>query len=424
MVSDKPTDTTPRRRYLQLAGATGLATIAGCSSITGGGSGTPDTITLAGTMPLTGALASTGEAILTGYRSAVQKINDDGGVPVGDQQIELELDITDDASDPDRATSEYQQFITQDDADFLLGSFSSGIVLPTASIVANNDKVMVQSGGGSDDIFTQGWDEVFGIYPRASRQMRVTVNYFESLEPAIETFSVITENDAYNKSLSEGVRGLLADAGIEVIANHEVPDNVNDVSSVVSSINSEDPDGLFVASHGGTGQLVAQEVSTREVNLDVFYEILGPWQPTYLDSVGDAGNYVNTITYFLPEMAANDGEVFSSAQEFADYTRTNVQDTPEPFNHQIASGGAAIVSYYHALKNAGEVSVDAVRSELDDLSVSSFYGEIEFTDDGDGHPIKMGPMVAQIQDQEYEVVYPTDVASADPVYPIPPWSER
>lgn len=375
-------------------------------------------------MPLTGDLAATGEAILTGYRSAVQKINNDGGVPVGDQQIELELDIADDASDPDRATSQYQQFLTQDNVDFFLGSFSSTIVLSTASIVANNDKVMVQSGGGSDDIFTQGWDEVFGIYPRASRQMQVSVNYFESLEPEVETFSVITENDAYNTNLSEGVRSLLSEAGIEVISNHEVPDNVNDVSSVVSSVNSEDPDGLFVASHGGTGQLVAQEVSTREVELDLFYEVLGPWQPTYLDSVGEAGNYVNTITYFLPEMSADNGEVYDSAQEFAQFTRDNVQDTPEPFNHQIASGGAAIVAYYHAFQNAGELSVDAVRSELSNLSVDSFYGEIEFTDDGDGHPIKMGPMVAQIQDQEYEVVYPTDLASADPAYPIPSWSER
>lgn len=375
-------------------------------------------------MPLTGELAATGEAIHIGYQSAVEKINQDGGVPIGDDQIELELDITDDASNPDRATSQYQQFLNEDGVDFFLGSFSSGIILATASIVANNDKVMVQSGGGSDDIFTQGWDEVFGIYPRASRQMEISVNYFDSLEPEVETFSVITENDAYNTNLSEGVRDLMTDAGIEIINNHEVPDEVNDVSSVVSAINSEDPDGLFVASHGGTGQLVAEEVSTREVELDLFYEVLGPWQPTYLDSVGEAGNYVNTITYFLPEMESEGGDVFESAQEFADFTQDNVQETPVPFNHQIASGAAAIVAYYHAFKNAGEVSVDPVRSELADLSVNSFYGEIEFTEDGDGHPLKMGPMVAQIQDQEYEVVYPEDLASADPVYPIPSWSER
>lgn len=424
MASDDSTPTR-RRSYLKLAGAAGLTGLAGCTGFTGGGgSNTPDTITLSGTMPLTGSLAATGEAILNGYKSAVKKINEDGGVPVGDNKIELKLNITDDASDPDRATSQYQEFITQDDADFFLGSFSSGIVLPTASIVAKNDKVMVQAGGGSDKIFTQGWDNVYGIYPRASRQMRVTANFFESLEPPVETFSIITENDPYSKSLSKGVRSLLKERNIEVIANHEVPQDAKDLSSVVSQVKSESPDGLFVAGHGGVGQQVAKAVNTRKVNLDVFYEVLGPWQPTYLDSVGKAGDYVTTITYYLPEMKTGKGAVFDSAKQFAEYTRSNVKDVPTPFNHQIASGGAAIVSYYHALKNAGELDVGKVSTALDELSTSSFYGEIEFTKDGDGHPLKMGPMVAQIQEQSYEVVYPSDVASADAVYPIPPWSER
>lgn len=427
-----------RRDYLKsigAVGATAVAGLSGCLEGDGGGEKTgattgtsgdnlPDTLTLSGTMPLTGALSSTGKAIRTGYRSAVRKINDMGGAPIGDSTVELELNLKDDASDPDRATTIYQEFVTQDDADFLLGSFSSGIVLPTASIAEKNDKVMVQAGGGSDEIFTQGWENIYGIYPRASRQMRPTVDYFDSLEPRPETFSVITENDAYSKSLSSGVRSLLEDRNFEIINNHGVPENANDVSSVVSQVKSEDPDGLFVAGHGGVGQQVAKEVNTREVNLDVFYEVLGPWQPSYLESVGKAGNYVHTITYYSPNMENVGGPVFSSAEKFATYTRENINDVPTPFNHQIASGAAAIVSYYHALKNAGELGVEPVSTALEELSVDSFYGEIEFTSDGDGHPTKMGPMVAQIQDQEHEIVYPYEVGSAEPVYPIPPWSDR
>lgn len=424
MVTDDNNPQAGRRKYLKFLGTAGASAVTGVAGCVGSGGTQTDTITLSGTMPLTGALSSTGQAIRTGYQSAVKKINEMGGVPVGDSKVELELDLRDDASDPDSATTLYQEFITQDDADFLLGSFSSGIVLPTASIVERNNKVMVQAGGGSDEIFTQGWENIYGIYPRASRQMIPTVNYFDSLEPKPETFSVITENDAYSKSLSEGVRSLLNDENIEVISNHGVPENANDVSSVVSQVKSEGPDGLFVAGHGGVGQQVATEVNTQKVNLDVFYEILGPWQPTYLDSVGKAGNYVSTITYFSPNMTDVGGEVFSSAEEFASYTQDNVQDVPTPFNHQIASGAAAIVAYYHALKNAGELSVDPVATALDELSIGSFYGEIEFTENGDGHPTKMGPMVAQIQDQQHEIVYPYEVASADPVYPIPPWSDR
>ena len=417
-----------RRTYLKTLGTASVAvSLGGCldqlqgntegSNDTGGGEGT-DSLTLGGTMPLTGALASTGEAIQTGYKSAIKRINAMGGVPVGNGKRKLELNIKDDASDPDRATSIYQQQITQENIDFFVGSFSSGIVLPTASIVEKNDKLMVQAGGGSDEIFTQGWQNIYGIYPRATRQMRLTVESFTKLEPKPSDFAVITENDAYSKSLSSGVRSLLKENGFNVIANHGVPEGATDVSSVVSKVKSEQPDALFVAGHGGVGQQVAKAVSTRNVELDLFYEVLGPWEPNYLDSVGNAGNGVMTITYFSPNAEGYGGEIFDSSKAFAEYTRQNVEETPTPFNHQTASGAAAIVALYHALKNAGTTDVGAVSTELQNLSAKSFYGTLEFTEDGDGHPIKMGPKVAQIQDGNYELIYPSEAASAEPLYPL------
>ena len=421
-------DGSDRRAYLKALGAAGVGvSLGGCLDQLQGGSqdtsstdesGEAESLTLGGTMPLTGALASTGEAIQTGYKAAIGKINEMGGVPVGDSKRKLELNIKDDASDPDRATSIYQQQITQENIDFFVGSFSSGIVLPTASIVEKNDKLMVQAGGGSDEIFTQGWQNIYGIYPRATRQMRLTVESFTTLDPKPSDFVVITENDAYSKSLSSGVRSLLKENGFNVVANHGVPEGASDVSSVVSKVKSQAPDALFVAAHGGVGQQVAKAVDTRNVDLDLFYEVLGPWEPNYLESVGDAGNGVMTITYFSPNAEGFGGEIFDSSKAFAEYTRENVEETPTPFNHQTASGAAGIVALYHALKNAGEVDVGAVSTELQNLSVESFYGTLEFTEDGDGHPIKMGPKVAQIQDGNYELIYPADAASADPQYPL------
>ncbi len=59
---------------------------------------------------------------------------------------------------------------------------------------------MVQTGGGSDAIFTRGFKYSFGMFPRATRQFAAASALFKTLKPTPATYSVIYNNDAFSKA--------------------------------------------------------------------------------------------------------------------------------------------------------------------------------------------------------------------------------
>ena len=127
-------------------------------------------IIFGGSVPASGRAAETGLNVQNGYLTAVKYINEVlRGVEIAGEKYQLDLRIFDDASDPARATTLTQRLI-DDGVDFFLGSFGSNIVLPTVAICERAGKPMVQTGGGSDAIFTRGYKYSFGMFPRATRQ--------------------------------------------------------------------------------------------------------------------------------------------------------------------------------------------------------------------------------------------------------------
>lgn len=92
----------------------------------------------------------------------------------------------DDASDPQRAVTLIQKQV-DGGIDFFLGSFSSAIVLPTGAITERAKKPTVQAGGGSDQIFTSKFHYMFGMFPRASRQLTSLVAMMQSMNGRVKT---------------------------------------------------------------------------------------------------------------------------------------------------------------------------------------------------------------------------------------------
>src|ERR1700738_766007 len=117
--------------------------------------------------------------------------------------------------------------------DFFLGSFGSNIVLPTAASTERAKKPMVQTGGGSDAIFTKGFKYVFGMYPRATRQFASAAALFKSLQPTPPTYSVIYTNDAFSKTAGEGVRLSCDAAGFKRLDSFELPAKPTGLCSVL-----------------------------------------------------------------------------------------------------------------------------------------------------------------------------------------------
>ncbi len=378
------------------------------------------TLVFGGSIPTSGAAAETGLNVLYGYRAAVKRINEDlGGVQVGGETYRIDVQMFDDASDPARATTLIQRQVDQG-VRYFLGSFGSNIVLPTCAITERARRPMVQAGGGSDLIFTQGRRYVFGVYPRASRQFASSVEFFKRLSPRVQKVTIVHTNDPFSKFQAEGAKKSTEEVGIAVLDMIQLPAQVSDVSTVLAAVRANPPDLLICNTHDETSLLIARQMISTGTNVNLLYQTLGPQTAAYREALGKYANGVVTQAYWS-ENASYKGGDFGSAQDFASYYRRHFE---RPLTYHMASGAACILAYVEAIKKAGSIDPQKVRDALAALDFESFYGRIRFTKEGDGDPILLGPMIIQNQKGKIEVVHPAEAATAKPIYPTPPWNER
>ena len=200
-------------------------------------------------MPMSGKDSATGLDVYEGYKVAVKFVNEQlGGAKIAGETYRLELQLFDDASDPQRATTLIQKQV-DDGTNFFLGSVLESICLPTAAITERAKRPMVQAGGGADGIFNHHFRYVFGMYPRASRQLTSLVAMLKSMNGSVKNCSIVATNDVYSKAQTDGVSASLKEAGIDILDTFRLPPTATDVSGVVNDLRARTPDALICTTH-------------------------------------------------------------------------------------------------------------------------------------------------------------------------------
>jgi branched-chain amino acid transport system substrate-binding protein len=381
---------------------------------------TGKSLVFGGSVPLSGAAAETGLNVNNGYITAASYVNEVlGGVEIAGEKYRIELKLFDDASDPSRATTLIQRQL-DDGIDFFLGSFGSNIVLPTAAITERARKPMVQTGGGSDAIFTRGFKYAFGMYPRATRQFAGAAALFKTLQPTPQTYSVIYTNDAFSKTAADGVRLSCDEAGFKQLDSFELPQKPTDVSSVLGSVRANLPDLLVCVMHDQDSLLVARQMIASGTNPKLLFQGLGPQLASFREALGKYADTLLCSTYWDESVPYKD-KFFGDSKKFAEYYRSKFT---RPIAYHTAGAAACILTYLLAMQEAKGMKPDAVRDALAAADYETFYSRIKFTPQGDGDAILMGGMIGQVQKGALAIVFPPEARSADTIYPAPAWDKR
>ena len=81
----------------------------------------------------TGATANLGSNLKDGYAFWMDRVNELGGIQVGDKKYLVELVYYDDASDAETSVKLTEKLITDDEVSFLFGPFGSGTTNATSA---------------------------------------------------------------------------------------------------------------------------------------------------------------------------------------------------------------------------------------------------------------------------------------------------
>ena len=125
---------------------------------------------------------------------------------------------------------------TRNKVDFLLGPFSSNAVLAAAEIAEKYRVPMVQGGGASGRIFNRGYKFVFGVLPPAEDYFRSTVAMLEQLTPKPRTVALVTGDDSFDVTVSNGTTALLEKAGLEVVLHQHYSERTPNFYNILTLI--------------------------------------------------------------------------------------------------------------------------------------------------------------------------------------------
>jgi len=116
----------------------------------------------------------------------------------------------------------------------------------------------------------------------------------------------------------------------------------------------------------------------------------------------DAAKFGMKVVYEDPIF----GSAANYEQEFkANYTEYAEKTVP----YQTAQASAAVYVFADAFNRAGSLDKEAVRDAISETDLSTFYGQIKFSEFGNN--IAKPMVLRQIQDGKYNVVAPSDFAS-------------
>lgn len=364
-------------------------------------------------LPLSGRFEGPGVGAKEGYEVWAAMVNEAGGL-LGRQ---IELRVLDNGSDQDTAMADYEELITVDEVDLVVGPFSSFLVIPTSEVAARHGYAFIEPAGGAPEVFDRGLTNLFFAQPaRSARQADTFALYLLGLpaDQRPQTFAVVSQDDPFALGVMERLKGLLTDGGLESVFDVTYSPESTDFSDIASQIADLDPDLII----GGTlledsiGQIQAYQAARYQPRFAYFTTGPSVAEP-FREALGPATEGIFSSVSWFPEV-----NEYQNAEFVAKYMEM-FESLPGDISEDAANAFTVGQVLQQAVENIESIDNAALIEELHRGTYDTIVGPLSF--DGTGAP-QGSYMLLQWQGDNFLIVGPGDRAEVDPLpVPKPEW---
>jgi branched-chain amino acid transport system substrate-binding protein len=370
-------------------------------------------ITFGASLSLTGGMSNEGQRVKDGYDFYVKLANESGGIEVDGVPYKVEIVYYDDESKPDRAAQLVERLIVEDDVDFVLGPYSSGVTFAASAVTERHRTPMVAAHAASTTLYERGYKYLFAVLNSVDQYTINMINM--AAERGATRIALINENALFPQLGIDGAASQAEAAGLDVVYKENYPSGTKDLSSMIAAAGAQDPDVIIAGGYTADMMLLARQAGELGVRPKMMGFLLGPTLPSFVESLGRDAEYMLEPIQWSSNMPWKDDLFGITASEYAQVFEE--QFGYEPDYHPPQST-AALEVYHHAIEKANSLDPQKVRDAIAETDIVTAYGPIRFNDKGQN--IAKGMAVVQIQDGKPVVVYPEEFKQADLVYPMPP----
>jgi branched-chain amino acid transport system substrate-binding protein len=412
-------------------GTLSAVTVACGQSSTAGGSAD---IRIGLLFPTTGSMAALGTDQSNGFKMVLDWANAHGGI----SGSKIKIYTGDSRSDPGTAATVAQRLIDQDQVQVIVGSYASGIAQAIAP-VAQRNKVVLWEVGAVAPTVAQAGDKYFirtvgasATYAAADLDFLNHVLAGKLGMPVDQIrVGIAHEDGPFGTSVADSLVSQGKSLGIHVVADEAYPETSADLTPVVLRLKAAQPDVLFIAPLVASTPLFWQAARTQNLNLKAIIGSAGFSSAAFPQKFGAKG--VEGVYDVEPPAVAqmNSANLNSGAKQILDALRTQFKSS---YGHDclVHCGdgiGGAYILVSDVLPRAvasGSVTGDSIRAaaaktDIPEGGTPQGFGA-KFSDSGEN--TRAESVIMQWQNGTLLVVYPTRLAVAQPIYPMPSWDQR
>jgi branched-chain amino acid transport system substrate-binding protein len=361
-------------------------------------------IRIGSTLALTGPLAATSLVHKVVGEIYVEQLNKRGGL-LGRQ---VEWIVKDDQSKPDLARTLYEQLVTADKVDLLMGPYATGAILSAMGVAQRYGKVLVHHTFGIPsmakyDMQFPAWS--LGPEPAATVPATVLDALAASPKPP-KTIAVVTSKFPSVHFMSLGAREVAKKRGLTEVLFLEWDFGNLDYGPIAARIKDAKPDFLWVGAIGLEGNQLLEALSKIDyAPLEHFYMYPAP-APM---SKSPLAKNALSMTVF------EEHPPFTNASGVADFiklyheraAKAGIPDTNVEV--QAAASYTAWQILEAGVRGAGSLDDKAIAAYLKKNRIDTIQGKLRF--DGPSNYGDDLMRVKQVQNGRWVTVYPKEFAA-------------
>lgn len=294
----------------------------------------------------------------------------------------------------------------------MLGPYSSGLTKAIAPITEKYKIPMVEAEGASRSLFSQGYKYMFAVlstseqYLASSIALAAEIAEKNGKKPSDVKIAMAFENDPFSLDVRAGVVEDAKKYGMKIVIDDKLPRDLSDMSATLTKVRALKPDLLLVSGHAKGAATAARQI--KELQIDVPMIAI-----THCEAAKVVTNFGASTNGFLcptqwAETLTYKDKYFGSAADYDKLFKATFEgykNTP----YQAAQASAAVLVWKEAFERANSFDTEKLRDAIAATEMSTFYGDIKFSDVGNNTAKPM--VLRQIQDGTFNVVAPSKWAS-------------
>jgi branched-chain amino acid transport system substrate-binding protein len=359
-------------------------------------------------LSLTGTYAAPGQNHQRGYQLCAKHVNEKGGV-LGRK---LEFVLYDDQSQPATAVRLYERLVSQDRVDLLMGPYSSPVTEAVASVNEKYKMPMVAPMASTTSIFRKGRKFIFMVQSPAEVYLEGLIDL--AAKKGLKTVALINEDTLFPKATVQGTIELAKKKGLQVVFVEAYPKGHTDFSGILTKVKAVNPDALGASTYFDDAVAITRQMKELNVNPKMYAVTVGGDLPKFYELLGKNAEFVYGASQWEPELP------YPGAAAFTEAYKKEFPGADLSYHSAGGYGGCQIL--VEAVKRAGSLDVEKIRTEIVKLDTNTIYGA--FKVDADGFQLSHKMVLFQWQDGKKAIVWPDELATGQLRYPTPPWNAR